>query len=117
MIILKKYLPYILILVAFLFGQLSVPRTDKELIRRFGQEKKVLKTEIEYLQVSLATRDRVGLSLREKVTRDSLKYSMLLAGNRKEIDRLKQKINATNFKNATTDQLDSIRHQLLRARN
>jgi hypothetical protein len=117
MIQLKRYLPYVLIAVAFLFGQLSVPRTDKELIRKFAQEKKVLLTEIEYLRVSMGIRDEAGLRLRQKVTQDSLKYSIVLARNKTEIDKLKQKINATNFKNATTDQLDSIRHQLLRARN
>jgi hypothetical protein len=116
MIQLKRYLPYVLIAVAFLFGQLSVPRTDKELIRKFAQEKKVLKTEIEYLQVSLATRDKVGLSLREKVTQDSLKYSVLLARNKTEIDKLKLKISEVNYKNATTLQLDSVRAALLRSR-
>lgn len=112
MIAFKKYIPYVLIAVAFFFGQLSVPRTDKDLIKKFAQEKKVLLTEIEYLRVSMGIRDEAGLRLREKVSKDSLWYSVQLRAKDREINQLFKHIQNVNTNRYSAADLDSAIQRL-----
>jgi malate synthase len=109
---LLKYLPYGLILVAFILGQLSAPGSDKELIKRFADEKKALLNEREYLQAHIATLSRVGLLNRKKLEEDSLKYSVALKAKDEEIKRLLKHIKNVNTAHYSAADLDSAIQRL-----
>jgi len=108
-----KYFLILLVPVSFFFGQFSSRgMNDYDTEKKYAIKINTLEREIEYLEAQKSILHRVGLQIRAKIQSDSLKYLIALRRNKSEIDRLKLKISEINFKNATTEQLDSIRHQL-----
>jgi hypothetical protein len=75
----KTYLLIGLVVLAFFGGQMSTPHGDVyEREKNHAIEKRILRDKIEYLEIHLAILNRQDLTIREKVTKDSLYYSNAL---------------------------------------
>lgn len=110
-----KYLPYILILVAFALGWLISPgeKVDSE---AFKKEREAYQQRISDLQSQIAAQDSIGLAIMKRMTVDSLKYLDALKRKEIAISKLRKDIEKTNYHNYTAASLDSIRAYILRAR-
>jgi hypothetical protein len=109
---LSKWLPYILVVVAFFAGMLLKTSPDKELKKKWESERETLQDQIEARDARILILTGVETKIREKMRVDSLETLNRLKRNQIEIARLKGIINAINFQNSTTEQLDSIRNVL-----
>jgi hypothetical protein len=112
MTLIKKYFWVILIVVAFALGILISPKPDKTLIQKFETEREVSRQLIEQKEARIQELTGVGQAIREKAYQDSVKFSDALKAKDKHITNLTRKINELDFKNATTEQLDSVSHAL-----
>lgn len=106
----KKYIPYILILVAFFAGQLSGSNkhAEKELKAKFEQERQRDRAKINELLAKLAIKEGQERTIREKMKEDSIASAAALARNKQEYNRLKKRYNEINLSRATSNQLDSL---------
>lgn len=110
--LIRKYFWVILIAVAFGLGILISPKPDKTLIQKFETEREVSRQLIEQKEARIKELTGAGQAIREKAYQDSVKFSDALKAKDKRITHLTRKINELDFKNATTEQLDSVSHAL-----
>lgn len=115
MIFIKKYWPFIAIVVAFLIGMFLSGGGNKDLEKKFERERELLKKENQALNRQIKERALVIREIREKMTLDSLENSKRLSASNAEIKKLKYEIRQVNFKNHSADGLDRLRDSLFRA--
>lgn len=112
---LKSFLPYILILAAFTAGKLLTPTHTPELRALEDQlqaERLAHQTAIDSLTARLRVLSAAEDSLASDHRRDSARYAGILQAKDRNINTLKSRINEISFSNASTRELDSIRHAL-----
>lgn len=107
--IMKKYIPYILILAAFLAGMFLGSSNDSKLLQdKWEKERKVILESLLEKQVREATLIKAGEATEQKRVNDSLYYARQLESNKQAYLALKKKYNEINLNRATVPELDSI---------
>jgi hypothetical protein len=104
----SKYLPYVLVVAAFVLGYLLKPGPDEELERKYIQDRIIYQQTIDQKNDSIRTLDALQSTLREKAKRDSLRFSERLKAKDTRIAGLTNKLKSLDFTNSTTEQLDSL---------
>jgi hypothetical protein len=105
----SKYLPYILVIAAFVLGYLLKPGPDEELERKYIQDRIIYQQTIDARNAEIQTLEALEIALRKKVMQDSVRFSERLKAKDTRIAGLTRKLNELDFKNATVSSLDSLR--------
>lgn len=108
----KKYLPYILIAVAFALGWLISPG-DKVDHKGYEEERKGYERQIRDLNRQIASQDSISREIRNKMSVDSLAYLDALKRKEITISKLRNDIAKTDYRNFGADRLDSVRAVIL----
>lgn len=106
--LIRKYLPWILVAVAFALGILISPKPDKTLIQKFETEREVSRQLIEQKEARIKELTGVGQAIREKAYQDSVRVAGLLKAKEIRISSLTKRLEKINLTMATDTQLDSI---------
>lgn len=102
-----KYAPWILCLALFLIGRLTAPSSDGENLAR-EKEREALYQMLEQKQGRLDVLRKDSLAIREKMSVDSLNFSIALKANNEAYIKLKKKYNEINLSRANAHTLDSL---------
>jgi transposase-like protein len=110
---LKKYLPYAFIALAFFLGQLSTPRADDQLRAKFENEREIQNRIIRQKNMQIISLQGERRMIKERAIQDSIHFADLLEAKDKRIKALTIKINAVDYHRFNSNQLDSVRALLL----
>jgi hypothetical protein len=103
-----KWLPYILIVVAFAAGMLLKTSPDKELRKKWEDERRKLEESIKSRDARILILTGQGEAIKERMQQDSLQAVVALKGKDSRIKSLTNKLNEINLARADADSLDSI---------
>lgn len=105
-----------LVVAAFLAGQFISPRPDKELREKFAEERKIYEDSLQSKELQIIVLSHIENKLKDKITKDSLRYVEEFKKSDDEIKRLKNKIVLIDFSKYRVDELDSVRAALYQHR-
>lgn len=103
-----KYLPYLLIIAAFISGRFSAPDNSKEIVKKYEDERDVIFKAIQSKDVVIIGLKAQGDKVDKERKRDSLNFSVQLQANKRAYLSLKKKYNEINLNRASVHELDSI---------
>lgn len=110
---LLKYLPYLIVAVAaFFVARLTTPDRDKEIIKRFEEDRKAFRDSIKLRDAKIIDLAKAGSTIKEKMYTDSLKNVEALRAKNEAYSKLKVQYEKINFRRASSFELDSAINRL-----
>lgn len=114
MLFIKKYWPFIAIVVAFLIGMFLSGGGNKDLEKKFELERELLVKDNKRLTAQVKSREAEIKEIEKKIKSDNRRDSLRLSASNAEIKKLKRKIHETSTKNYSIARLDSLWSELQR---